>query len=469
MESLTRLDALGANGPYRSRNVVTVHDVAGAPVAELSLLPPLFVTRAISALAKAEPLPAQRRAAALAAAGEAFAEGVVAGQSAEDYQRTVSRVSGLPISVVRSALRHMRRAAVEATDWLHCARPGAAVDDWRDPATRGGAAVWTRRGEVFAVLAAGNHPAAHGPWLEALALGYRVAVRPSRREPFTPYRLVSALREAGFGPEQVVLLPTDHAAADALIEAADLSMVYGGDDVIRKYAHDPTVLPQGPGRTKMVLTGGDDWRAHLDTVVESVSGEGGTACVNASAVFVEGDAAPVAEAVAERLAAIPSRPPEDEEAVLPVLPEQEARRFDDYLRKQAQGCTAWLGGQGVVDELGDGSAVLRPAVMEVDRAEAPQTAIELGFPCVWVAPWSRDDGLAALRNTLVLTVSTEDDELVERLLREPSIAGVYVGDEATLRLEPGLPQDGYLSEFLMRTKAVIRPGSGEGSDPAPDP
>ncbi|TDV56044.1 hypothetical protein CLV71_102105 [Actinophytocola oryzae] len=54
--------------------------------------------------------------------------------------------------------------------------------------------MWTRRGEVFAVHAAGNRPAVHFGWLAALAAGRRVAVRPSRREPFTSHRLVSALR-----------------------------------------------------------------------------------------------------------------------------------------------------------------------------------------------------------------------------------------------------------------------------------
>ncbi len=45
--------------------------------------------------------------------------------------------------------------------------------------------MWARRGEVLAVHAPGNAPGVHGLWPQALALGYRVAVRPSRREPLT--------------------------------------------------------------------------------------------------------------------------------------------------------------------------------------------------------------------------------------------------------------------------------------------
>ncbi|MDQ3760211.1 MAG: aldehyde dehydrogenase family protein [Actinomycetota bacterium] len=450
-----QLEALGHNGSYHARNRLTVPDVTGTPVAELSLVPWLFVQRSMAALRRADTVPADRRAAALTLAGRAFATATINGLSAENYQYVVSRVSGLPISVVRTAAELIMYAAAEAYSTAQCARPAAAVNRWRDPTTRTGRAVWTRRGDVFAVHAAGNHPGVHALWLEALALGYRVAVRPSQREPFTPHRLISALREAGFGADHVVLLPTDHAVAGDIIQAADLAMVYGGEDVVTKYAGTTTALAQGPGRSKILLTG-QDWRSHLDTVVTSIGNEGGTACVNTTAVFVEGDPAPVAEAIAERLSTIPSLPPEDDKAVLPVQPLAAAAAVEKFLLSRAQGTTAWLGGDGIVDNLGDGSAVLRPAVFQVGSASAPQTSIELGFPCVWVAPWANADGVQPLRNTLVLTVITQDEQLVERLVNEPTISNVYVGDHPTYWMRPGVPHDGYLAEFLMRTKAVIR-------------
>jgi acyl-CoA reductase-like NAD-dependent aldehyde dehydrogenase len=453
---LTQLTALGPAGPYRARNRQLVEDVAGAPVAELSVVPPLFVARAMTALARAAEMPAAQRLAALRRAGEAFAEGAPDGRSVDSYQRVVSRVSGMPLPVVRTATDFIRRAAREVCTAVDSARPAGAVSDWRASGRADGTAVWTRRGDVFAVLAAGNHPAVHAPWLEALALGYRVAVRPSRREPFTPYRLVSALRAAGFGPDQVVLLPTEHATADRMISGADLAMVYGGQDVVDRYATTPTVLGQGPGRSKILLTASGDWQRQLDVVVRSISDEGGAACTNATAVYVEGDPTPVAEAIAERLAALPSLPPEHDAARLPVQPLPVAKKLEDYLRAKARGCTFRLGDGDLVDELADGSAVLRPAVVQVDRATAPQTSIELGFPCVWVAPWSPADGVEPFKDTLVLAVSTGDDALVDALVDEPSIRNVYVNDLWTLRTEPHLPHDGFVGEFLMRTKAVIR-------------
>jgi acyl-CoA reductase-like NAD-dependent aldehyde dehydrogenase len=453
---LLTLDALGPAGGYHTHERQTINDVAGNPLAELSLVPRLFVTRAMTALHKAESLPVDERVAAIARAGELYATGAVGGVPAADHVHTVSRTTGLPISVVREATQMIARSAAEAYPSAQTARPVGAVNDWRDPLTRTGRGVWTRRGEVFAVHAPGNEPAVHSIWLEALALGYRVAVRPSSRDPFTPHRLISALRTCGFREDQVVLLPSSHDVADEILRGADLALAYGSEDVIRKYANLSSMLPQGPGRSKILLTAEVDWRDHLDVIASSVSEMAGRACTNTTAVFVEGDPNPVAEAIAERLSALPSLPPEDERAVLPVLPLAEAQKLERYLLAKAQGTRPWLGGDGILDELGDGSAVLRPAVHQVDRPDAPQARIELAFPCVWVAPWSHEAGVEPLKETLVLTAITEDTRLLDALIAQPTIRNVYIGDHPTWWIEPSIPHDGYLADFLMEAKAVIR-------------
>src|SRR5262249_37631914 len=157
------------------------------------------------------------------------------------------------------------------------------------------------------------------------------------RDPFTPHRLVSALRACGLPDDQVVLLPSSHDVADELIRAADLAMVYGGQDVMDKYAGMASLLPQGPGRSKILLTADVDWRDPLGVIASSVAALAGKACINTPAVFVEGDPAPVAQALAEWLVALPSLPPTDERAVLPVVPLAEAKRLEDYLLATAQG------------------------------------------------------------------------------------------------------------------------------------
>ncbi|MEU7580051.1 aldehyde dehydrogenase family protein [Streptomyces sp. NPDC041068] len=447
------IDAFGPSGPYRTHHREDVTDVTGAVMAEMSLAPALFVNRTMKALHAAGPLPATDRAAALSRAAELFRTGTLGGLTVQEYEAAVTRVSGLPIGVVRMATQTCADRVEQAYRGVQLARPHGAVADWRDPLVRTGQAVWTRRGEVLAVHVPGNHPATHGFWPEALALGYRVAVRPSRREPFTAHRLVLALRESGFGTDHVALLPCGNEVAVALVQGADLA--YGGDEVIRRYADDPGVLSMQPGRSKVLLTADSDWRDHLDMIVDSVVRHAGTGCVNATGVLVEGDPAPLAGAVAERLAALPSLPPQDEKACLPVQSVQSARALERYVLGRAKGTRAWLGGTGFVDELGDGSAVLRPAVHQVDSPDAPQLGAEVPFPCVWVGSWSRADGVAPLRDTLVLTAVTGDEALVDALAAEPTISNLHVG-RATHWHRPGLPHDGYLGEFLMRSKTLVR-------------
>lgn len=452
---VTPIDALGADGGYRTRSREVITTTAGTAVAELSLVPPLYVSRTLAAQRKAAPLSPPRREAALSAAAEAFADGVIAGLDFESYVRLTSRIAGLPIGVTRAGARGVADAVGRAFDAVRPARPVGAAVDRRLERARAGGAVWARRGEVFAVHAAGNGPGVHGLWPQALALGYRVAVRPSRREPLTAHRLVHALRAAGFRPEDAVYLPTDHAGADELIRSADLAMVYGGQDVVDRYANDPTVIVNGPGRAKIVVTADRDWRDYLDVIVDSIANLGGMACVNATAVLYEGDPAPLARAIAERLATIEPLPAEDERAVLPTQPIDKARALANHLALKAAGTTPLLGADQVVAPLGDGYAALRPAVHLMTEPDADKLNVELPFPCVWVSPWPRDAGLEPLRRSLVLTVITGDEGLIDALLAEPTVANVYCGRHPTHHAAPDIPHDGFLADALMRNKGFI--------------
>jgi acyl-CoA reductase-like NAD-dependent aldehyde dehydrogenase len=323
------LDALGPDGEYRTRNREVITDAAGVPVAELSIAPPLFVARSLAAQRTTRPLPVATRAAALANTADIFARSVIAGLVFDDYIELTCRVSGLPLTVMRAGALGLADGLTTAVEAVEPARPRGATLDWRDTPPAGGA-VWARRGEVFAVHAPGNAPGVHGLWPQALAMGYRVAVRPSRREPFTAHRLVHALRQAGFRREDAVYLPTDYAGAEELIRCADLAMVYGGQDVVDKYVANPTVLTNGPGRTKILITAEQDWREYLDVIVDSIAYLGGTACVSAKAVLYEGDPAPLAHAIADRLSSMPDVAP-------PTLPVDRARAVCRHLAAVALG------------------------------------------------------------------------------------------------------------------------------------
>jgi hypothetical protein len=179
------------------------------------------------------------------------------------------------------------------------------------------------------------------------------------------------------------------------------------------------------------------------------------ACVNTTAVLVEGDAAPLAEAVASRLRAIEALPAGDERAVLPTASLDAARALAEFVAERAVGARALLGADQIVADLGDGRAALRPAVHLLAAPDPETLGTELPFPCVWIASWDRAHGLAPLRNTLVISAITDDDALITELLDEPTIANVYRGPVPTFYTAPGLPHDGFLADFLMRTKGLV--------------
>ncbi|HEX9832965.1 MAG TPA: aldehyde dehydrogenase family protein [Mycobacterium sp.] len=451
---MTVLDALGPGGEYRTRKRELITDVSGAPVAEMTIVPPLYVARTVNTQRKAKPLSLAECEAALARAAEIFLSKEIAGLDFDGYVDLTSRVSGLPIAVTRAGARSVAEQVATVCESVRTAQPTGAERDWRD--IRNGGAVWSRRGEVFAVHASGNAPGVHGLWPQALALGYRVAVRPSRREPFTGQRLVSALRESGFRADDVSYLPTDYTGADGIIRAADLAMVYGGQDLADKYAADPTVSVNGPGRAKILVTAEQDWHEHLDLIVASICTFGGTACVNTTAVLYEGDATALATAIAERLSALAALPITDERAQLPVVSMAAAHSIAEFLSTRAAGTTSLLGADHVVADFGDGTAALRPAVHLLAAPDPARLNTELAFPCVWVSPWSRDDGLEPFRRSLVVNAITDDERLIDDLVDEPTVPNVYSGPYPTWHSAPQIPHDGFLADFLMRNKGFIR-------------
>jgi acyl-CoA reductase-like NAD-dependent aldehyde dehydrogenase len=448
---LVDLPALGPDGEYRTRNREIIKDTAGVPVAESVLVPRLFVTRSIDAQRKLRPVPATERESALTKAADVFVSSTIAGLDFDTYVELTCRVTGLPMTAARAGAYTVAESLTTACDAVRPAQPTGASPDWRGLSPLGGA-VWARRGEVLAVHAPGNAPGVHGLWPQALALGYRVAVRPSRREPFTAHRVISALRQSGFRDGDALYLPTDHTVAGDVVAAADLAMVYGGQDVVDRYALDPNVLTNGPGRTKILITAECDWRDYLDVIVDSIANLGGMACVNATAILYEGDAAPLAHAIAERLSTIEPLPNTDERALLPTTSIEAARAIADHLAARAAGAVAVLGADQVIADLGGGFAALRPAVHLLATPDPAKLNVELPFPCAWVSPWSRADGIAPLRNSLVLNAITTDDDLVDDLMREPTVTNVYRGRRATHHSAPHIPHEGFLADFLMRNK-----------------
>ena len=238
-------------------------------------------------------------------------------------------------------------------------------------------------------------------------------------------------------------------------------MVYGGQvHHVDKITGDPTVFVNGPGRAKILITADHDWRDYLDVITDSIANLGGVACVNAAAaVLFEGDPAPLAEGyrrtIVDRCAA--SRRPTTSGPFLPTQNINAATALASHLATVAAGTTPLLGADPVVAALSDSYAALRPAVHLLAKPDVAKLNVELPFPCVWVSPWSRADGLEPLRHSLVISAITDDKHLVNDLaLPSRPSPTCTAAKHPTHQTAPDIPHDGFLADFLMRNKGFIR-------------
>ncbi|MEU1941241.1 aldehyde dehydrogenase family protein [Streptomyces sp. NPDC059474] len=384
-------------------------------------------------------------------AADVFEADEILGDDLEAHERRVSALTGTPLTIVRECDALITRTLCDVGRAPSSARPvgcfpvGTAVSE----APSAGAA-WCRTGDVFAVHAAGNSPGVHAMWLEALSLGYRVVVRPSNRDPLTPFRLVTALWRAGVPTTQLVMAPCNHATADLIIERSDRALVYGGQDVVDKYRNRGDVLLQGPGRSKLVVAADADRCTGLDIALAGVLYHAGTACTATTGVLVERDPAGFAGELATALGKVAPAQPLVEEALLPCMPQADAERLAAAVLDRAKDAAVHLAPRAERVRGDSSLATVTPAVVELTSARNPLLSYEVPFPCVWVAPFERG-AVDVLDGSLVLSLHTEDWGLVAEATELTAVSNVYRG-KPTSWVHPDVPHDGFLGEFLMRTK-----------------
>ncbi|MFH8757622.1 aldehyde dehydrogenase family protein [Streptomyces atroolivaceus] len=386
-------------------------------------------------------------------AARLFAVATLDGESPQDYVDRVCQATGLTSSAVGQAVRDLVEEMEELPATTAAELPATGFGEGFD--TR-----WVPRGKVFAAVMASNHPVPNISWVQALFHGYNVLVKPGSRDPFTPARLLAALVAAGLPPTKAAFLPCSREVGEFLLREADRGIIYGGEKAVATWHQRESVAVRGPGRTKALLdVPADD--AVMDHLALSASFDGGTRCTNLSAVLTTGPVGEVADRLAERLGRLPSLPARDEGATLLVVNRARAAQLREQvavLRAALTDHSARAGEEETVVELEDGSFLLRPVVLSVDSAGHPALGTELPFPFVVVAPWSEADGVAPLRDSLVLNLLTDREELVEAALREPSVRKVTRGRVLPWTAVPGIPHDDNYTQFLLEPKGLVAQG-----------
>lgn len=437
-DTLRNVEAHCLGTIYRSRQQQAIYDVSGTTIGYSTIAPPVYIQDKIFQLREASSYSLTQRYELLELAGKIYQEEILADLDPKTYAMLVSRVTGLPESIITDSLFSISSALQHMREILQAATPVGAVWDYRESAANTGCSLFSRRADVVAIITSGNGPGVHGLWPQAIAMGYRTIVKPSSREPFTAQRLITALELAGLG-NYVALVPTNHTGTDTLVTQSDLAIIYGGADTVTRYKDNPCVLVQGPGRSKIVVGKDVCHQQAVDSAAHSILSLGGAACVSASAVLVEDDYVGFADKLKRTL----EIRFQHQSKILGRQQEAELYRkileSDDipwHYEQHPQGC------------------ILKPHVTLATNAADPKVQRELPFPCVTVAPFSPKEGYKALSGSLVVTVLSHQQDLIDKILADASIANVYIGYIPTTWMDYRVPHDGYLADFLMCNRGV---------------
>jgi hypothetical protein len=382
-------------------------------------------------------------------------------QSPEDYVQQLSATSGLTHTLCRTNMKKIEAVLLNMEEVLDGLTRGLGLEvlqkGWKQASQRLSFQVQT---EVLGAILPNNSPGVHALWLPAIPLQVNLALKAGGSEPWTPYRIAQAFLFAGCPREAFGFYPTDYSGATEILMRCGRSILFGDQFTVRPWEHDKRIQIHGPGWSK-ILIGKDQthrWPDFLDVVEKSVVDNGGRSCINASGLWVHSNGREIAESIGARLASIEACPMDDPNARIaafsnPYIAERISAMIDDHLKVPgAEDVTARLRGCGRLARV-EGCTFLLPTVIRCDDPEHPLANTEYLFPFCSVVEISQQNMLQRIGHSLVVTAMTEDNELIEDLMKEPQIDRLNLGPIPTTRISWDQPHEGNLFEHLYRQRA----------------
>ncbi len=386
-------------------------------------------------------------------------------QSGAEYRALLGATGGLPLTLARANQEKLAGVLRELETILAGLTRGLAPETLdASVAEHQGIPLWfAPQCRALGAVLPSNSPGVNALWLPALAFKFPLVLKPGSGDPWTPWRLVQALIAAGLPREAFALFSTDHEGAAAILDGCERALLFGDSKTTAPWAGKPAVEIHGPGRSK-VWIGADEiehWERHLDVLVESIALNGGRSCVNASCVVVPRHGDEIAEALAERLAALRPRALDDPEARLAAFADASlAERIDGALSAalEAGGArevsTAYRQGERRVTLAG--STFLQPTLVRCARRDHPLANSEYLFPFASVVELPDAEALEWMGNTLVVSAITREPANLERLTRAKNIGRLNLGPLPTPSVRWDQPHEGNLFDFLFVRRAVQR-------------
>ncbi len=469
---MLHIPALRLGKPYVSLEKTTlVHHVNGEPVAEVSQISGVAISRDMSkmALAKKElaAIPIRDLFAMYAKAADIFAKGTIAigdqEQSFDDYIRCLSSTTGSPMVFCRrnaGKVEYVLRNVEEVINGLtrgldlNVFDKTYAVQDHR-------MAAFYPTTDAFGAILPSNSPGVHSLWVPSIALKTPLVLKPGREEPWTPYRVLQSFLKAGIPASALNFFPTDHAGAGDILKLTGRSMLFGDARTTDPYKNDHRVELHGPGFSKIIFGEDcvDNWKSYLDEMIECIAANGGRSCINVSGVWAPRHGKAIAEGLAERLAKVKARPWDDPTAELAAFANPDVGVAISGMVDEG------LNTPGAVDvtEQKRGSprlvrdgrcAWILPAIVYCDSYSHPLATKEFLFPYASVVECPQADVLKKIGPTLAAMVLTEDPVFTRAVLDSPHIERLNIGPAPTTRLAWDQPHEGNLFTHLYRQRAL---------------
>ena len=383
-------------------------------------------------------------------------------QSPDEFVRAQSASTGLPERMCRANMK--KNAFVLAEMWriLESLTRGLALDVLSSGCgeERGVPLSYQAQSPVVGLVLPSNSPGVHTLWLPIIPLQIGLVLKPGPQEPWTPYRMTEAFCQAGVPRDAISVYPGGPDVGAAVLDSVDRTMIFGGPQTVDRYRGNPKVQAHGPGFSKILI--GDDqvdrWERHLDVMIDSVFLNSGRGCINCSGIWASRHTREIADALAQRLAAVAPLPPDHPDASLAAFTVPGAAEAISHV------IDADLGVPGVTDVTASyrkGSRLVRagradyllPTVLHCESPEPPAANREFMFPFVSVVRCPEAKMIQAIGPTLVCTAITCNPAFRRTLLDAVHIDRLNLGPVPTIQLNWRQPHEGNLIDFLFRARA----------------
>jgi acyl-CoA reductase-like NAD-dependent aldehyde dehydrogenase len=468
---MLQLPVLRWGQPYTSMEVdEVVHFSTGEPIARVSRANGGLIQRDARKAQRARDvlreIPIDDLIARVGRAGELYMNATLpmgdGTQTADEFVHAQSASTGLPEKMCRANMKKNAFVLGEMRSILESLTRGLSLDVLATGhgEERGVPISYQVQSPVLGLVLPSNSPGVHTLWLPIIPMQVGLVLKPGPQEPWTPYRMAAAFFEAGIPREAISIYPGGADVGAAVLDACARSLVFGGTPTVDRYRGNPRVQAHGPGFSKILF--GDDqvdrWEDYLDLMVESVFVNSGRSCINCSGIWASRHTREIANAIAQRLAAIRPLPPDHADASLAAF------TVPGVAEAISQSIDADLQAPGVVDvtaALRDGSRLIKNGKSDyllptVVHASSPEPAVvkkEFMFPFVTVVECPEAKMIDTIGPTLVCTAITCNDSFKRRLLDAVHVDRLNFGRVPTTQLNWRQPHEGNIVEFLFRARA----------------